>query len=146
MNVPTAAVGGIALIAAIVLATVGRMKFPLLIAALIQTAVAGLLYGTVGSALHDGATRIDAMFAEFWGDWTGTIGTGLVAFAVVLTWFILVPYHRIVNMKTLGLTAITPLFVNLIPGTFGTVCMYVVGAAPMILGGALNWLFFGHWS
>jgi hypothetical protein len=138
-------VGLVALAFAILIATVGRQKFPRLAIALMLTAVAGLVAGSFGPALHHGVTAADSYASASIGRWTGTAVTGFLALVVIGVWGFLV-YHGQLDLRTLGLTAAVPLFVNLVPGIFGTIAIFVIGIVPEVVGGLLSWGLYGHWG
>lgn len=136
----TAAVGIVALLGAVVIATVGRMQWPRLAAALVLTGVAGVLNSTIGPALQRAVTAVDRQAGQFIGRWTGTavIGlVGVVVLAVAAFWI----WQGRIDMRTLGVTALVPPTVTLIPGAVGSMAVAAVGVVPMLLGGAISWLF-----
>jgi hypothetical protein len=142
--VVTAAVGVICGVAALLIATVGRMQWPRLVVALTLTAAAGLLNSTFGGYIHTGATMADHWVGQGIGKWSGTIISGLVG-AVVLALVGFRIYHDVINGKTLALVSTVPATVTLIPGLAGTIATTVVGIVPWILSGIVSLLFFGSW-
>jgi hypothetical protein len=142
--VVTGAVGVICGVAALLIATVGRMQWPRLVVALTLTAAAGILHSTIGGYVHHGAGKVDHWAAQGIGKWTGTYITGLVG-AVVLALVAFRIYHDVINGKTLALVSTVPATVTLIPGLAGTIATTVVGIVPWILSGIVSLLFFGSW-
>lgn len=135
----TATLGVLALVGAIVIATVGRMQWPRVTAALVLTGVAGILNSTIGPTVRDGINNADSYLGQFVGRWTGTAVTGiigLVVLAVAAFWI----YQGRIDIRTLGVTAAVPPTITLIPGTLGTIAVTAVGVVPWLVAGVIGWL------
>lgn len=136
----TAALGVLALVGAALIATVGRMQWPRVTAALVLTGVAGILNSTIGPTIRNGITNADSYLGQFIGRWTGTAVTGvigLIVLAVAAFWI----YQGRIDLRTLGVTAAIPPTITLIPGTLGTIAVTVVGLVPWVVAGVIGWLF-----
>jgi hypothetical protein len=128
----TATVGVLCLVAALLIATVGRMVWPRVVVALTLTGSAGILNSTVGPYVRTWVNRADAFLGQFIGQWTGTVVTGLlglVLFTVAGFWVA----QKKVDLRTLAVTAAVPPTVTLIPGTLGTVAVALVGFVPWLV-------------
>jgi len=139
------AVGVLAVIGAGVIATVGRMAWPRMTAALTLTGSAGIIGGSFGPALHSAVTKVDKAAGQAVGRLTGTVLVGLVGLIVIGVWALWI-YHGQIDLRTIGVSAAVPLVINLIPGVAGTVAIFVVGMIPQIVSGLIGLLFFGTWG
>lgn len=136
----TASAGVICLIGALLIATVGRMQWPRVAAALVLTGVAGVLNTTIGPTIRHGVNLADHRAGEFIGAWTGTAVFGLIGVAVIaVTGFWI--YQGRIDMRTLGATALVPPTITLIPGAIGTVATTIVGLVPWVIGAGLTFAF-----
>ncbi len=138
-------IGSISLIAAAVIATAGNMIWPRVVVALIITGVSGLLSGSVGPLIHRGTTALDNFVAPYIGEYTGLTITFAVAFIIIGVWGFWM-YRQKIDLHTLGASALIPVSVNLIPGTAGTVAIFVVGLIPKLTAGVIGLAFFHHWG
>lgn len=141
LSAVSATVGILAGVGALLLATVGRMQWPRLIAALVLTSVAGILNSTFGPTAHGWATAVDGFVGQFIGRWTGTAVIGVVGLVVLAVAGFRV-YQRNIDARTLVAVAAVPPTVTLIPGTLGAVAVAVVGFVPWVLSWVIA-LFFG---
>ncbi len=140
MGAVTATVGVVCLVAAVLIATVGRMAWPRVVVALTLTGSAGVLNSTLGPKIRQGVNRLDALAAQFIGDWTGTVITGLlgvVLFTVAAFWV----WQKKIDFRTLAVVAAVPPTVTMIPGAFGTVAVTLVGLVPWLVSWAILKLF-----
>lgn len=140
MNAVTATVGVLCLVGALLIATVGRMQWPRVTAALVLTGSAGLLNSTIGGMIHNGVTNVDSKLGRAIGSWTGVVVTGLIGMIVIAVagfWI----YQRRIDMRTLAVTAAVPPTVTLIPGTFGTAAVTIVGLVPSMIAWAVTFMF-----
>lgn len=136
----TATLGVLALVGALVIATVGRMQWPRVTAALVLTGVAGILNSTVGPTARNAINTADSYLGQFIGRWTGTAVTGVIGLVVLSVagfWI----YQRRIDIRTLGVVAAVPPTITLIPGTLGTIAVTVVGIVPWMAAGIIGWLF-----
>ncbi len=152
MELPTLAAGAIAFVAALVMATVGRMRIPLLIVALTLTASGGAIEGTVGPWIRDKMQWVadlasnaiqsnlqDVPFLQV-AALSGTVIMYCVGLAVfgVLAFMIL---NQQIDHRTLGVALVAPVTTYLIPGAGGTIAVWMVTLVPSILGAGISMLF-----
>ncbi len=136
----TAAVGVISLVGAALLITVGRMQWPRLVVGLVITGVAGILNTTIGPTIRDGVNTADDHLGQFIGEWTGTTVTGLIG-AIVLGTVAFWVWRNQIDLRTVGVAALVPPTITLIPGALGTAATTVVGVVPWALGAVLSFAF-----
>jgi hypothetical protein len=132
------AVGLVCLVVALIFATVGKMAWPRVTVALVLTAAAGLLNGTIGPAVHRMVTRLDAQAAHAIGRWTGATITGLLALVVLGVAGFWV-WQKKIDFRTLGVVAAVPPTVTLIPGALGAAAVAVVGIVPLVGAAVVGW-------
>lgn len=132
MDAVSATVGAVSLVAALLIATVGRMAWPRLVVALTLTGSAGLLNSTFGPWIRSGVNRADDFLAQFIGDWTGVVVTGLIGVVVLAVAGFWVANGKI-DLRTLGVVAAVPPTVTLIPGALGSIAVTVVGVVPWLV-------------
>lgn len=140
LSAVTATAGVLSLVVALLIATVGRMVWPRVVAALVLTGVAGILNSTIGPAVRIGVGALDAQLGMFIGRWTGTAVMGVIGVVVfVIAAFRIV--RRDIDMRTLAVTAAVPATVTLIPGMLGTIAVTVVGIVPWVAARILAFMF-----
>ena len=136
----SAAVGVISLIAAAVLIVAGSWQWPRLIVALVFTGVAGIGSASFAEPMQRQITDWDRNLGQWIGEWTGDALTGvigLVSLSVLLFWV----WRQRIDLRTVGLAAVVPLTVGLIPGAFGSFMTSAVAVVPNLLGDGIAWLF-----
>jgi hypothetical protein len=135
-------VGIIAGVAAVILLLVAPNQWPKINVALVLTASAGILNGSVGPPIHRFAGSIDRQISGKVGALFGTTVTGVVALALVGAVIALVYFGR-VEWWTLTMVALVPPMVTIIPGVAGTALSFVAGVIPWGISYAVTYLFGG---
>ncbi len=136
----TASVGVLCLVGALLIATVGKMQWPRATVALVLTGVTGILNASIGPTIREGVNAADSKIGAFIGEWTGTVVTGVIA-AVVLVVAGFWVYQRRINMRTLGMVALIPPTITLIPGALGTFATTAIGIVPALVGSIVAFAF-----
>ncbi len=138
------AAGVIALLAAIILATVFNNLWPRVIAGLVVTGAAGIVNGTYGDLVRDLATKLDTAIGEWIGTFLspGQVVGGLLGLAAIGLWIGRIWTNKI-DTKTYALSAAVPVTLPLVPGTAGTVISTIVGIVPWVFAEAISLAFLG---
>lgn len=135
---------GIGVLAALVAAflILDGWRLPKLVVALVMTASAGIVTGTVGAWVHEGSTFVEDKVNQMGHTVLGPGFVASVVIGIIVVGLLILRLRRgQYDVRTLGLAASTPLAVTMIPGLVGTILIAVFGYLTGLLGGALDYLF-----
>ena len=133
----------LALIAAAMIWTVGRARWPRTVVLLIIAGVGGLASTTAGRWAHQGIAAAANAMGRLTGYLFGFVFAGIITLvAVGLVGFHL--HHKTISKRTLGAAAVVPLSASLLPGAVGTILVGVVGFLVGLAGEVFFVAFHGH--